>query len=93
MRTTEILPGRPRSRGMTPERWARVKEVFLAALKLPVKVRDAFLAVECAGDCDVRRQVECCLGAHEAVKTFLGGPVFTDRSTIGSGSEGRRVRI
>ncbi len=85
MRTTETLPGRPRSHGMTPERWARVKELFLAALELPVEVRDAFLAVECGGDCDVRREVECFLGAHDGAGNFLGGPAFTARSTVGSG--------
>jgi serine/threonine protein kinase len=69
---------------MTPERWARVKEVFLAALDVPAEMRDGFLAVECAGDLDVCREVECFLGAHEAAGNFLGGPEFTARSTMES---------
>jgi eukaryotic-like serine/threonine-protein kinase len=72
---------------MTLEQWARVKRAFLAALDVPAEMRDVFLAAECAGDLDVRREVECFLGAREGAGNFLGGAVFTARSTVGSGEQ------
>jgi hypothetical protein len=69
---------------MTPKRWVRVKQVFLAALDQPAETREAFLAIECAGDADVGREVKCFLGAHAGAGSFLESPAFIETSTIGS---------
>ena len=43
---------------MTPERWARIKEVFGAALEMPEADRRAYLESACGGDADLRGEVE-----------------------------------
>ena len=43
---------------MTPEHWARIKEVFGAALEMPEADRGAYLETACGGDSDSRREVE-----------------------------------
>lgn len=47
------------------DRWARVQEVFLAALERKRKDRAAFLAEACGEDDDLRADVESLIGAHE----------------------------
>lgn len=43
---------------MTAERWQRVKEVFQSAVERQSEERDAFLAMETAGDGELRSEVE-----------------------------------
>ena len=43
---------------MTPSRWARIKEVFSAALEMPEAERGAYLETACGGDEELRREVE-----------------------------------
>lgn len=50
---------------MTPEDYARVKEVFLAACAKPPGDRAAFVAEACAGDEALRREVERMLSHHQ----------------------------
>ena len=40
--------------------WERVRILFHEALGRPLEDRAAFLVRECAGDEDLRREVECC---------------------------------
>jgi serine/threonine protein kinase len=47
---------------MTPQRHARIKELFLAACELPAEQRNEFVKKECGGDGDLRGQVEKLLG-------------------------------
>jgi serine/threonine protein kinase/WD40 repeat protein len=49
---------------MTPERWARIKEVFGEALELPDDQRAAFLQTACDSDASLRADVERLLGAE-----------------------------
>ncbi len=58
---------------MTAERWARIKEVFGAALELPENERQAFLEQACAADSSVRREVERLL---EAERQPLENPII-----------------
>lgn len=43
---------------MTPERWARVQELFHAALECPAEVRHTWLVAACAGDAALVAEVE-----------------------------------
>lgn len=61
---------------MTPEQWARVEAVLDDALDLDVADRAAFLARACAGDADLRAEVERLLAAHDA-----GGPLPAEPAT------------
>jgi len=51
---------------MTPQRWARIKEVFSAALETPASERPGFLESACGGDSDLRAEVERLLAGNEA---------------------------
>jgi serine/threonine protein kinase/tetratricopeptide (TPR) repeat protein len=60
---------------LLPDHWARVKEVFGAALERPPAERAAFLDEACgAGDAVVRREVEALLAAHQTSDSFLEAP-------------------
>src|SRR5262249_30744143 len=54
---------------MTPERWKKVEEIFESALEQPPSERAAFLETACAGDRELRRQVETLLLALEQAGT------------------------
>jgi len=46
---------------MTPTRWQEIERVYHAALERPLTERAAFLAESCAGDAELRREVESLL--------------------------------
>lgn len=50
---------------MTPERWHQIKVLFDGALNLSATDRLAFLGKECAGDDDLRAEVESLLASHD----------------------------
>src|SRR5262245_34185642 len=47
-----------------PERWARLDELYHAALEQPEEQRDAFLRSACGGDETLRREIRALLGFH-----------------------------
>ncbi|MFN7997443.1 MAG: protein kinase [Bryobacteraceae bacterium] len=61
---------------MTPERWAQVKDLFDAALASAPEDRAPLLARRCAGDEELREEVESLLAAHD--EEFLEQPVSAD---------------
>jgi non-specific serine/threonine protein kinase/serine/threonine-protein kinase len=60
--------------GMTPERWAQIKQVLQAALDLPEAERSAYLETASAGDEALRAEVESLLMAHGKASGFLDAP-------------------
>jgi serine/threonine protein kinase len=50
---------------MTPERWAKVKQIFHLALEQPARRRQSVVAEQCGGDHDLRQQVCSLLESHE----------------------------
>ena len=56
---------------MTPERWRQVEAVLQAALKREPADRAALLDSACAGDPDLRQEVESLLEA-QPTQHFLG---------------------
>ena len=50
---------------MTPERWSRIREILAAAVETPEAERSRFLDSACAGDAELRAEVERMLAAHE----------------------------
>ncbi len=56
------------------ERWEEIKRVFGTALERPPQERSAYLNTTCAGDPDLRREVESLLAAHQQSDTFLETP-------------------
>ncbi len=59
---------------MDAKQWGQIKEIYDRALDLSREEREGFLAKACAGDDDLRREVESLLAAHDAAGTFLQAP-------------------
>jgi serine/threonine protein kinase/Tfp pilus assembly protein PilF len=52
---------------MSPERWQQIEDIFQTALDLAPAERDSYITKACAGDADLKRQVETLLTQyHEA---------------------------
>jgi serine/threonine protein kinase/tetratricopeptide (TPR) repeat protein len=61
---------------MNSERWQRVKQLLEQAITLDPDERVAFLDHACAGDTELRREVDSLLSSHEQAGTgFLKNPV------------------
>jgi serine/threonine protein kinase len=61
---------------MTPERWQQVKDLFQAAIEREPSERAAFLDEACAGDPDLRKEVESLLACDEKGSSLIEGPAF-----------------
>lgn len=59
---------------MDAARWERVESVFHAALDRPQDQRSGFLAEACAGDAELRREVERLLAGHDTDPDYLEVP-------------------
>jgi serine/threonine protein kinase/TolB-like protein/Flp pilus assembly protein TadD len=59
---------------MTPERWQQINELFHSALEQERGRRAAFLAQACAGDEDLRQEVESLIASHERGESFIEAP-------------------
>ena len=58
------------------DRWHHVNSLFLDALDREPGERATFLAQACAGDEDLRRDVESLLASHEQADHFLEQPLI-----------------
>ncbi|HMV84942.1 MAG TPA: protein kinase [Blastocatellia bacterium] len=56
---------------MNPDRWQKIDELLDQALELSAEERAIFLSNACAGDEDLRREVESLLAAHERSGSFI----------------------
>jgi tetratricopeptide (TPR) repeat protein/tRNA A-37 threonylcarbamoyl transferase component Bud32 len=56
---------------MTPERWAEVGQLLLAARELSREERDAFVEEECRGDSNLRSELESLLASVDPAESFL----------------------
>src|ERR1051325_10073151 len=56
---------------------SQVRGLFHEALALGGEERDAYLARECAGDEELRHEVESLIGAYEGNQDFLERPVLS----------------
>src|SRR5262245_28785585 len=61
---------------MTPERWQRVDEIFQAAIELKADERPAFVESACAGDEELRREVESLITSDEQGLSLVEESVF-----------------
>jgi serine/threonine protein kinase len=81
---------------MTPERWQKINELFQSASERPADERAAFLDAACAGDTELRQEVESLLACQDAAATFFENPV-PEAAFAGLGQEqeavlpGRRI--
>ena len=61
---------------MTPDRWSLVQRLCHAALERAASERAAFLAEACAGDAELRREVESLLAHEGTAEGFLAAPTL-----------------
>jgi serine/threonine protein kinase len=61
---------------MTPERWQQVDEIFQAAIELDPPQRAAFLDTSCAGDEELRSEVESLISCDEQGLSFIDEPAY-----------------
>ena len=78
---------------MTPERHQRVKSLFAAACEMPGAERSAFLARQCAGDDELRREVEALLGFDSDPADSLKTPVLGASLATVLGARPRRTAV
>ena len=60
---------------MDPGRWRRIRDIFLEALELPSGERRSFVATTCAGDEELRREVEAMLESDGEDEHTIGAVV------------------
>ena len=63
---------------MKPERWGKIESIFHKALEAEESRRAAVLDESCAGDEDLRREVESLLAHHSEAGSFIETPAFAD---------------
>src|SRR5262245_24627405 len=56
---------------MKPERWQEIKRLYLTALEKEAAQRAAFLDQVCAGDDDLRREIESLLAYENEAEQFI----------------------
>src|SRR5262245_62629662 len=61
---------------MPDPHWESMKEIFHAALALPVDERPAYVDRVCKGDMALRRAVESLLKSHEETDNFVDAPAY-----------------
>ncbi|MBV8892326.1 MAG: protein kinase [Acidobacteria bacterium] len=61
---------------MTPEKFARIREIYEGLLSRPALERRAYLEAECRGDEEIRNEVELLLNARERVPDWLAQPLL-----------------
>src|SRR5262249_12655436 len=59
---------------MKPDRWKQIDDLLDLALTKPPDQRAAFLATVCAGDDDLRRELDSLVNHDEFAGTFLEAP-------------------
>ena len=61
---------------MKPERWQQIKRLYYAALERGPEERAAFLEESCAGDEDLRREVESLIASQSGIDRFIESPAI-----------------
>ncbi len=79
---------------LPPEKWARVTQIFESALETEPQHRDQFVEEACAGDEELRREVDSLLEAHEEAGDFIESPpaeAFQVAQGLGTGPSYERL--
>src|SRR5262245_61326725 len=61
---------------MDSERWRQIESLYYATLERDAAEHAAFLVEACAGDDELRREVESLLAVHEHAEGFLAAPAL-----------------
>lgn len=69
---------------MKPERWGEVESIFHKALEADESQRSSVIEESCAGDAELRREVESLLAHHSDSASFIEKPAFADQVNTNS---------
>ena len=69
---------------MSPEFWKQIESLFELAVDFPPAEREALLASRCAGNPNLRSEVEKLLQNADAAGAFMESPVWTDSGFLDS---------
>jgi serine/threonine protein kinase len=61
---------------MTPERYRQIGDLYHAALEVDSGERAALLETACAGDAELRREVESLIASHDQGADFIASPAL-----------------
>jgi serine/threonine protein kinase len=75
---------------MKPEQWQKINELYYAALEREASERAALLDEACAGDEELRREVESLLAANEQAGSFLISPAIDDAAKMVAEDQAKR---
>jgi len=64
------------------EKWEQVKDIFDAALQRPPDERERFLAENCSGDEELRREVRSLLSSFDSANSFLQKPAVGEIADV-----------
>src|SRR6185295_16539220 len=67
---------------MKPDRWQKVKQIFQAAMDRAPSERDVFVSDACAGDDELRQEVESLMSSDGRSGTFLDSPAYEAAAEI-----------
>src|SRR5215831_9977704 len=68
---------------MTPEHWRKIKDVFQSLVECAPGERSARLDQVCAGDTELRRELELLLASDDQARTFMEvSPVMIPQDPI-----------
>ena len=69
---------------MKPERWSKIESIFHKALEADESRRGSVIEESCAGDEELRREVESLLAHHSDSASFIEQPAFADQVNANS---------
>ena len=78
---------------MNDERWQRVERIYHSTLAKHPGERSAFLAESCAGDEELRRELESLLAYEDRAETFIESPALDVVARIMVEEHSRSVRV
>lgn len=75
------------ARGMSKERWQKIKALFDAAQEIEPKKRKKFLDNSCGNDVDIRNDVEKLLASFDNAESFLETPAAAEVASMFEGKQ------
>ncbi|HEX7332959.1 MAG TPA: protein kinase [Pyrinomonadaceae bacterium] len=78
---------------MKDERWQEVERLYHAVVAKPAGERSDFLAEACAGDEELRREVESLLAYEDRAETFIESPALDMAARMMAGEHSRTVKV
>ena len=70
---------------MTPERFARISQIYSEAAELEPESRAGYLTQACAGDEEMRREIESLLAEENRLGDFMGAAALKDAAAMVTG--------